>query len=253
MRIPSKEFIMQPQVHMQATLDGLWKDFVAWLLVQIDATLKNQDYFHWAIPGGSTPESLFRFLAGPEGDSIPWNRIHFWWTDERYVPIADVRSNYRMAFDALLQPRKIPDEQIHRVKTEFPEHRSAVLYAIELEDTLCRRFTSIPFFDLVLLGVGEDGHVASLFPHGSVEEPHPWSVIAKHDGVTRISLPYEVIGASSRIAFLATGKRKQEILKRVFRPLSGADEDLPVAILCRRRPDHVWFMDSAAGISLENR
>jgi 6-phosphogluconolactonase len=238
---------------MQQSLNSLWGDFVAWFQVQIEAALVNQDYFHLAIPGGSTPEALFQFLAGPGGDVIPWNRIHFWWTDERYVPRFDSRSNFRMASEALLKPRNIPEEQIHCVKTENNEHRAAILYAIELEDTLCRRFTSIPFFDLVLLGVGEDGHIASLFPYGIVEEPHPWSVLAKHEGLTRISLPYEVIGASSRIAFLATGKRKNDIIKRVFFPKGGIDEDLPASILCRRRPDSVWFLDAAAGLSLESK
>lgn len=247
------ENTMQPQIHVQQGLDDLWRDFSSWFSAQVKEALLSQDFFHMAIPGGLTPETLFTYLAGPGGDSIPWNRIHFWWTDERVVPPTDSRSNFRMASRALFMPRRIPEEQIHRVKAELDPRRAAVLYAIELEDTLCRRFTSIPFFDLVLLGVGEDGHIASLFPNAAVEEPHPWSIIAKHEELLRISLPYEVIGASSRIAFLVTGTRKREVVQRVFHPLNGADEDLPASILYRRRPDSVWFMDRSAGISTESR
>jgi len=241
------DLIRNPQIYKQSSLVELWSDFTNWLNSEITEALKTQDSFHIAIPGGQTPESLFLYLAGPDGDALPWERIHFWWTDERVVPPSDSRSNYAMASRALLLPRKIPMEHIHRVQTELEVRRCAVLYAIELEDTLCRRCTSVPFLDLVVLGIGEDGHIASLFPHADVEEPHPWSVIAKHEGLLRISLPYEVIGASSRVAFLATGSRKQMIVDRIFHPVNGVDEDLPAAILYRRRPDAIWFLDGAAG------
>jgi 6-phosphogluconolactonase len=100
---------------------------------------------------------------------------------------------------------------------------------------------------MVLLGIGEDGHIASLFPQSEVEEPHPWSVIAKYDDLLRISLPYEVIGAATRVVFLATGIRKKSILNRIFHPLTGDDEDLPASLLYRHRPDAIWFLDGAAG------
>ena len=237
-------------IHMQSTSEQLWPEFTAWFAAQVEDALHTQDSFHVAIPGGQTPEALFRYLAGPGGDGIPWDRIHFWWTDERVVLPTDSRSNFMMASRALLVPRRIPDAHIHRVKTEMEMRRAAVLYAIELEDTLCRRFTSIPYLNLVLLGIGEDGHIASLFPHAEVEEPHPWSLLAKHDDLYRISLPYEVIGAAARVAFLVVGSRKSEIVKRIFNPERGADEDLPAAILLRRRPDITWFMDAAAGLTV---
>jgi len=233
------------------TNEQLWMTIAEWLGEQINESLKTQKRFHIAIPGGKTPELLYRYLAGPGGDCIPWEHVHIWWTDERVVPPTDSRSNYQMTYNALLGPRRIPSSQIHRVHTELEARRAAVLYAIELEDSLCRRFTSIPFFDLVLLGVGEDGHIASLFPHGEVEEPHPWSVMARYEGLQRISLPYEVIGAAARVAYLVTGERKKRIVSRVLRPQNGEDEDLPAAILNRRRPDMVWFMDMAAGYSME--
>ncbi|HSQ41761.1 MAG TPA: 6-phosphogluconolactonase [Fibrobacteraceae bacterium] len=242
---------MSPQIHLHAQLEDLWRDFAQWLKSEMDETLQQQEFFHMAIPGGNTPAALFRYLASSEGDSIAWDRIHFWWTDERLVPITDSRSNYRMAAEALLSPRNIPATHIHRIQTELEPRRAAVLFAIELEDTLCRRFTSIPFFDLVLLGVGTDGHVASLFPGSDVEEPHPWSVLARKDGLSRVSLPYEVIGASSRLTFLVTGASKKAIVQRVFHPQTAEDKDLPASILCRRRPDQVWFLDAAAGAFVE--
>ena len=237
-------------IHIQSTPEELWPEFTTWFAARVADTLRTQDSFHIAIPGGQTPEALFRYLAGPAGDSIPWDKIHFWWTDERVVLPTDSRSNFMMASRALLVPRRIPSEHIHRVKTELEMRRAAVLYAIELEDTLCRRFTSIPFLNLVLLGIGEDGHIASLFPHTEVEEPHPWSLLARHEDMYRISLPYEVIGAAASVAFLVIGERKSEIVHRIFHPAHGADEDLPAAILLRRRPDTAWFMDAAAGLSM---
>lgn len=240
---------MSPQIHVKTSLEELWQVFAEWLLVEIQTTLKKQELFHMAIPGGQTPEALFLYLASSAGERFPWDRIHFWWTDERMVSPQDDRSNYRMAAQALLVPRKIPGANIHRVKAELDARRAAVLYAIEIEAFLRRRFTRVPFFDLVLLGVGEDGHIASLFPRGQEESPHPWSVLTQHGEMLRISLPFEVIEASSRIAFLVTGARKKEIMQRIFHPLSGEAEDFPASILYQRRPDAHWFLDSFAALS----
>ena len=85
---------MQNQIHIQPTIELLWQDFAEWFQAQIlDAQKGGQEAFHMAIPGGQTPDSLFQYLAGPAGDKIPWDSIHFWWTDERCVPITDARSN----------------------------------------------------------------------------------------------------------------------------------------------------------------
>ena len=118
------------------TNDELWSAFAEWLATQMKESLRTKAIFHMAIPGGKTPESLFRYLAGPGGDKIPWDCLHIWWTDERVVPPTDSRSNYQMAYDSLLGARRIAPENIHRVHTELEPRRAAVLYAIELEDTL---------------------------------------------------------------------------------------------------------------------
>lgn len=237
---------MAENLHVQESEERLWSHFVVWLKSQIDDVLDQQKYFHMAVPGGATPAGLFRYLASRSADHLPWDRIHFWWTDERCVEAQDPRSNYGMAQQELLNPRQIAPEQIHQIPGELEPSKAAVYYAIKMEDHLPRRASSIPYFDLVLLGVGQDGHTASLFPHTQVREPHPWAVLSQHDGMDRVSLPYDVITASTRVAFLVTGRHKSDVVKRIWMSRHEEQIELPAVHVFRKRPDVFWFMDQAA-------
>jgi len=240
------------QIHLHRSLETLYYDFSQWLAESIHAFPYPDQPFHIAIPGGETPESLFRYLAGSGGDCIPWERLHFWWTDERMVPTDDPRSNYHMAEQALLISRKIALGRIHRIQTELTPEDAAKAYTTEIEQHLSRTSTGTPFFQLALLGIGEDGHIASLFPNHDTNETGSSVQVIEHHSLIRISLPYKILIASSHLAFLVTGTHKALILKRIFSPKTNMDRTLPAAILSHHRPDAHWFLDFAAGHSFQS-
>jgi 6-phosphogluconolactonase len=210
------------------------------------ARAKNRD-FAVCLSGGSTPRHLYERLADPAiAPRFPWNRAHWFWGDERFVPHDDRDSNYRMAREALLSRVPVPITNIHAVPTEglSPEQAAA-----EYETTLERFYGSEvldpgrPLFDVTLLGVGEDGHTASLFPgQPTLQERRRWVVaVIGAKSEPRITLTYPALNSSRDVAFLATGTEKRDIVARA----QAGDEKLPAA---RVRPVgrlH-WFTDRAA-------
>lgn len=223
----------------------LAQQFTQWLAAAVAEALTTKSQFHIAVPGGTTPGVLFRTLAGPAGDALPWDALHWWWTDERAVPPGDTRSNYGLTFKELLQKRQVSEPNIHRIKGEIKPQVAGQLYGIEMEECLGRHASGIPFFDLVVLGMGTDGHVASLFPDKTHEEPHPWVSTVQHEGVNRVSLSYEVILASTRIAFLVTGANKADVLQNIVNKTETGAK-LPGGIVWAKRPDSFWFVDEPA-------
>jgi 6-phosphogluconolactonase len=196
------------------------------------------------ITGGSTPEGMYRQLAARP---LPWERIHVFWSDERFVPEGDPLSNARMARRALLDHVPIPSAHVHPIPTATagPEE-SAELYEAEL-----KRFYGAdeldparPLFDLVLNGMGDDGHTASLFPGSpALAEREHWAVATEagmDPRVPRVTLTFPVLESCRASAFLVSGAGKRETLQRV---LSG--EGLPAARLKPQGP-LIWFADEAA-------
>lgn len=203
--------------------------------------------FAIALSGGSTPKRMYQMLAqAPARDSIPWDRIQLFWGDERFVPHDHPDSNYRMVREALLDHVPIPRDNVHPIPTDGTPAEAAEAY----EATLSAFYGSHtldpgrPLFDVVLLGVGQDGHTASLFPGSPIlDEKRAWVAAAAegHDGTHRITLTYPALASSRNLAFLVTGKEKATIMPRVRQ----GDPALPAARvgthgLCR------WFMDRAA-------
>ena len=191
------------------------------------------------------PGILLRTLAGAAGNTLDWDKIHRWWTDERVVEPTNEASNFAAINKDLLQVRAIPTQYIHRVKGEITPKVAGQLYGIEMVEVLARNSSSIPYFDLVVLGMGTDGHVASLFPDKTHEEPHPWVSTVKHEGLYRVSLSYEVILASLQIAYLVTGSNKAQVVQDIV-TLSEKGKKLPGGIIWEKRPNAHWFLDSAA-------
>jgi 6-phosphogluconolactonase len=195
--------------------------------------------------GGSTPKRLYEVLAEP-ARRFPWERVHWFWGDERFVPHDHPDSNYRMVWEALLSRVAVPPGNIHAVPTAglAPEEAAAAyektLKAFYGADTLT---PARPLFDVTLLGIGEDGHTASLFPgHSALEEKEHWALaVIGAKAEARITLTYPVLDSSRDAVFLVTGAGKRE---PVARARSG-DRRLPAA---RIRPVgrlH-WFTDRAA-------
>lgn len=199
------------------------------------------------LSGGSTPRRLYQTLArAPYRDRMPWQRIHWFWGDERFVPSNDARSNYRMVRDALLDRVGAPVGTVHPIPTDGVTLDAAVVaYERELKQSYGAQQLSPdrPLFDVTLLGLGEDGHTASLMPGtAALEERSGW--VAAVVGATpeaRITLTYPALESSRDVAFLVSGTAKRDMLARIRR----GSADVPAA---RIRPVgrlH-WFVDRAA-------
>ena len=203
--------------------------------------------FAVCLSGGSTPRRLYETLARPEMvRGFPWQRVHWFWGDERFVPPDHPDSNYRMVCEALLAHVPVPPSHVHPIPTVgmLPDE-AAVAYEAELKR--CYGAVALsperPLFDVTLLGIGEDGHTASLFPGtAALEEKRCWvaAVVGPHKQ-PRITLTYPALDSSRAVAFLATGEDKREMVTRA----QAGDLALPAA---RVRPlgELVWFTDEAA-------
>jgi 6-phosphogluconolactonase len=227
-----------------ADAEALVRHVAEWLC---GLALASDGAFAICCSGGSTPKRLYEALGEPAiARRFPWRRVHWFWGDERFVPHDHPDSNYRMVLDALLSRVAVPAGNIHAVPTAglSPEEAAAAyektLKAFYGADTLT---PARPLFDVTLLGIGEDGHTASLFPgHPALEEKDHWALaVIGAKSEARITLTYPLLDSSRDAVFLVTGASKRE---PVARARSG-DLTLPAA---RIRPVgrlH-WFTDRAA-------
>ena len=198
-----------------------------------------------ALAGGRTPALAYSQLAAePWSDSVDWSRVEFFWGDERAVPPDDPESNYGMVRRTLLRPLGIRDTQVHRMRGEDPDPAAAALeYASELE----RVAGAPPVFDLVLLGMGADGHVASLFPEStalSENERTVTDVLVPGSRARRLTLTFPVILAARAILVQVTGADKAKALRRVF--MSHAGDTLPAIRLSDAAARVLWLVDATA-------
>ncbi len=207
------------------------------------------------LAGGSTPAAIYRLLARPPRvHDIPWENVHLFWGDERWTSAEDSQSNYRMVNETLLSHRKSPSENVHRINTSLagPEQ------AAEEYESVVRKFFGLqdqetPVFDLVLLGVGADGHTASIFPGSEVLDDTASicrAVVQPETGSTRITLTPRVLFSGRRILFLVKGRDKAEVVRRIFTG-SENDHQLP-ALLSEKAAERVtWFVCSEAARELD--
>ncbi|MFW6180466.1 MAG: 6-phosphogluconolactonase [Spirochaetota bacterium] len=191
------------------------------------------------LAGGSTPEKTYRSLSSEKiSEKIPWEQVHLFWGDERFVHLTDRHSNYRMADEALLSRVPVPVENVHPVPvgSETPEQAARkyeqTLRGLFLGDDLrAVRDRTYPVFDLVILGVGADGHTASLYEVSSIDqEERRWVISTRgpdtHPVRERVSLSLPVINSARSVLFLVSGEEKREALQRM---VSRADGSIPVA------------------------
>lgn len=218
------------------------------------AAIRERGACHVALAGGSTPRALYELLASPAWRSrIDWRRSHVWFGDERCVPPDHPDSNYRMAREALLAHIDIDAERIHRIPGEAEPERAAREYEDALRRTVPAIDDDVPALDLVLLGLGADGHVASLFPDTDILSERGDLVgavwVPKLDA-WRISLTLPVINAARRVMLLVTGAAKSDIVARAVMPESESPAgDYPVNRV--RPPAGVdWYLDRAAAAGL---
>ena len=210
------------------------------------AALAAKGPFRVSLSGGSTPKALYELLASDEfRGRFPWKQVSWYWGDERFVPYNHPESNYRMVREAMLSRAPIPPENIHPIPTDGTAEEAAREY----ERTLQRAYgaptldPSRSLFDIMLLGLGADGHTASLLPGDSaLEERKRWAVPVSHGRPeVRITLTFPVIDSSRHVAFLVAGQSKAAALAAI----RAGDRQLPAA---RVRPvgELIWLVDRAA-------
>ena len=215
--------------------------------------------FTVALSGGSTPRGLYTLLASegaPYRSRVPWGRTHFFWGDERHVPADHPESNFRMVHEALLSRAPVPAENIHRIRAENPDAETAARdYETSLRDFFGLKAGEPPRFDLVLLGMGADGHTASIFPGTGVIAEADRLVAAswvEKFSAHRITLTPPVLNNAACVLFVVGGAEKADALRAV---LSGAfnPDRFPAQVVLPAKGSLHWLVDRAAAGRLEKR
>jgi len=245
---------MKSDVRVFADVDELSLRAAEAAVRTINESVRNHDSFSIALSGGNTPRTLYRLLSSRFRDQIPWKKVHVFWEDERYVPLADPQSNYRMARETLLDAVPCPAENVHPMPTELPDPEVA---AREYEKPLRSYFPNDwPRFDLVLLGIGEEGHTASLFPGSSaLNETQRWVVAVKAQAKPplRLTLTLPALTAAVNIYFLVAGSNKAQALHHV---LTGSPDPkiYPASGVRLAQGTVIWWVDrAAAALILESQ
>jgi 6-phosphogluconolactonase len=197
------------------------------------------------LAGGNTPRTAYQLLAGELKEEVDWSRVNFYFGDERCVPPDDPRSNYRMAKENLFDPLKVGQAGVHRIAGELPPENGAAEYDAQIRDL---KTEHIPIFDLVLLGMGSEGHTASLFPGSPALDEQSRLAVAVSvpaDPPDRVTLTPAALALARQIAFLVTGAEKAAALADVF----ADGSDLPAARVAALAPSR-FLADEAAASTL---
>jgi len=245
------------QLHIFPNIDQLSVSVADWMVEYVNETLQKQDRFTLVLSGGSTPKKLNALLASDAyKNKIDWSKVHIFFGDERFVPLSDERSNAKLAYDTLLNHVNVAAENIHIMQTEniTPED-SAKNYEAILKQYFQHPTsnTQHPTFDLVLLGMGDDGHTLSLFP-GKTEviyetEKLCTSLWLESQNMHRITLTHPIVNHAAQIVFLVNGSGKAEALHEVLKDAYNP-ELYPSQIIKPVTGELHWFVDEAAAANL---
>lgn len=237
---------VSPEISVLESADAMSHEAARFVLLSTREAVLCTGRCTVALSGGSTPRRLYELLASDEyRGAVPWDEIEWFWSDERCVPPTDPRSNFRLADEAMLQRAGVLPERVHRMHGELTPTRAALAY-----EALVRDRVPDHAFDLVLLGVGEDGHTASLFPgHPALEEREQLVVAVRAGAVEvpdRITMTLPLINRSRSVLVLAAGASKRGIVQAVRADPASAAQRFPIA---RVRPaGHLtWIVDQSAG------
>lgn len=212
--------------------------------------IETRNDFTVALSGGSTPKALYERLARESANDSLWTRAQIFWGDERCVLPDDEESNYRMAYESLLRRVPVPAENIHRMRGEDEPERAAADYSRVVSETLASRALK---FDLILLGLGEDGHTASLFPHSSALEEREKIVAAnwvEKLRASRLTFTVPLINRARSVLFLVSGEKKRDALRRVLS--DNADpRDCPARFVQPLSGNLIFLVDEDAAVGLD--
>ncbi|MBW4615835.1 MAG: 6-phosphogluconolactonase [Desmonostoc vinosum HA7617-LM4] len=218
------------------------------ILSKLETAIREQGRFTIALSGGSTPKPLYEAIATQK---LPWDRIHVFWGDERYVPPDHPDSNELMARRAWLDKVNIPATNIHSVPTlEAEPAVSAAKYEQHLQEFFNSSSGEFPALDVILLGMGDDAHTASLFPHTeALKVRDRLTTVGNKDGNPRITFTYPFINSASTVIFVVAGANKRPALAQVFAPV--ADDFTYPSRLIQPQGELWWLLDAAAGLELK--
>jgi 6-phosphogluconolactonase len=226
----------------------LAKTFAEKFITRINESAEKKKPLSVALSGGSTPDLLFSLLGDNFAESADWKWVHFFWGDERCVPPDNPESNYGSAYKRMLGKIDIPVANIHRIKGEEDAEKEAERYSVEISS--CTSFRDgMPVFDLVMLGLGEDGHTASIFPENlNILNSDNICEVTYHPVTLqkRITLTLGVINNSESVVFLVTGRKKAEITEKIIKKIPSS-RDLPASHVFPVYGQLKWFIDSEAG------
>jgi len=235
---------MNPFIHTSKTPEDLADAFVLQLISWINEN--EGDIFHLALSGGRTPSLLFSLLAKKYSHKMPWHKIQFWWGDERMVAPYDPESNFGVVNKLLFGKIGISQSQIHRIKGEDDPNLEVKRYGLEIR-SLVPILNNWPVFDLIMLGLGDDGHTASIFPdqmHLLENEEVTAIAYQPNTGQQRITLTGKVLNNAKRVAFLISGASKAKIFNEIIQH-SGNCLNYPAAHIHPEGELH-WFGDEAS-------
>jgi len=218
------------------------------LVEAVKDMLTTKDRFSMALSGGKTPRFLYKLLAREYSSEIPWERVHLFWGDERCVPKDSEDSNFAMAYNAMISKVPIPPQNIHRIPAEInPPEKAAGNYERMMQEFLKPEKEESFLFDAMILGVGEDGHTASLFPGSSALAEKSHLVLAVNAPSSfspqkRITLTFPLINRSRSIFFLASGTKKKEVVREILKNPEAARRLYPAAMI-HSLGSVAWYID----------
>ncbi len=239
---------MNASIKIFPTPLALAESLALWLVNQINDTRATNLPFTIALSGGSTPKLLFSVLGERFASSVNWHNVHFFWVDERCVPPDHPESNFGMTHKALLDKIDIPIGNIHRIRGEDDPEKEADRYSEEIKSHTLKR-NGLPFFNIMLLGLGEDGHTASIFPGNEklfLTDKICTSAVHPSTGQERITITGKVINNAANIIFIVTGKNKAGIVNNIIGQRDNKKQ-FPASYVKPFDGRVFWYLDEAAG------
>lgn len=240
-----------PELKIYAGKQELALELATDFVVLTELLLRSKDQVDIALSGGSTPSPFFKALVDMKPD-LDWNRTRFYWVDERCVPPGHPESNFGAAYREFLQPLAIPDTSWFRIRGENDPVKEAERYSELIRDQVSPD-RDFPVFDIIFLGMGTDGHTASIFPN----QIELWNVeqlctVGTHpeSGQKRVTFTGQLINAARKVVFLVAGKEKSQVAGDVIRR-SGQWKDYPASLVAPSRGELEWYMDRDAAGSLK--
>ena len=234
----------KPEIIIFHTIDKL-AEFAAGLLYTKISEIPEGDFLTVALSGGSTPKRIFNYISSHDDGNTDWEKVRFFWVDERCVPPDDDESNYKMTRMSLLENIAIPEENIFRIHGEADPEKEAVRYSNIIAGNVPFE-NNLPRFDLIILGLGEDGHTASIFPgNTAMFQSAKICEVAIHpqSGQKRITITGTVINNASEVVFMVTGSGKAGIVAKI---LQDVNIGLPASFVKPTHGDLKWLLDKDA-------